>query len=617
MGLLQAAYRTYENHTDKVGVILEGKEVLAPICHMVSNAQLEITITDKGEFQSAAKISSDDKKTIIPVTEDSATRSGKDPKSHPLCDQLRYLAPFGKERFDGYYHQLQEWTNSKNTHPKVQAIFSYIKRETIVKDLAENGTIELDGEIPSNGKIQGKEYGECLVRWRVIPQPNGVKTACWEDQELFDCYIKHFMWTNRDKGQDICYITGEHDLSCKKHPPGITSSPMARLISANDSQNFTYRGRFSTPVQAFNIGYTASQKAHNVLRWIVANYGVYMGGRTFLFWNPETGRVHGIPISAKFSKGDQQPAADFVSYRAEVYETISGYKQSLNDSDDVVISALEAATTGRLSVTYYNELKASDFFQRMEQWYLTCCCDRGRWGIQSPSIRDIVNCAFGSFREDKSGNDRFEADDKVLREHTQRLMHCVIERQMIPFDVVQALTAKAGNLQILSSNTRQLVLFLACAIIRKYKNDKQKREEWTLALDMENRDRSYLFGRLLAVAEQAERSTYKKGEERETNAIRMQSVFTQRPMYAWGIIEYKLIPYYAKLNTGLCMYYKNLIGEIADKISLVDAKDLRSRLDESYLLGYYQQRTALFRKKEVAETINNNTEETNNEHTDE
>ena len=51
-----------------------------------------------------------------------------------------------------------------------------------------------------------------------------------------------------------------------------------------------------------------------------------------------------------------------------------------------------------------------------------------------------------------------------------------------------------------------------------------------MALEPEKKDRSYQFGRLLAVMEKAERDTYDSGEGREPNAIRLQSIFCQRPM---------------------------------------------------------------------------------------
>jgi CRISPR-associated protein Cas8c/Csd1, subtype I-C/DVULG len=593
LGLLQAAHRTYENHVHLVGVKEEGREPLAPVSHAIVNAQIELTISMEGVFQSAREIPKEDTKTIIPVTVASANRTGENIKAHPLSDQLRYLAAFGGEKFETYLEQLRTWAQSEHTHPKVQAVLEYAAGGTIVRDLAACGILEANGDTPANGKLGTTEYGKALVRWRVIPQPSGVKETCWEDATLFSSYVSYFAEKNQSAERDICLITGEEDILCEMHPKGVLSNPNgAKLISANDSSNFTYRGRFSTPRQSVNVGYTTSQKAHNALRWLVANEGVLMGGRSFICWNPEGRIVPGLP----FSSFSQNRPAEFEGYQRELSKTISGYENALKENDDVVVAVLDAATTGRLAVTYYNELKASDFMERIEHWYQSCCWKRGQFGVQSPVIWQIVSCAFGTLQ-----GERFKADDRVVREQSQRLLHCIVDRQGVPLDIVRALTVKAGNLQILGGNTRELILSLACALIRKYENDKQKEEAFTLALDLENRDRSYLFGRLLAVLEHAERSTYTKGESRETNAIRMQSVFTQRPMYAWKILEDKLQPYLQRMNPHLRSYFKDMIGEITKQLP-DEPTILNKPLEPTYLMGYYLQRDAMFQKKEKNET---------------
>ena len=88
----------------------------------------------------------------------------------------------------------------------------------------------------------------------------------------------------------LCMISGETIVPARQHPKGII--PMngnAKLISANDTSNFTYRGRFTDDQQAVTISYEASQKAHNALRWLAVEQGarIVFGGRTFLCWNPQ------------------------------------------------------------------------------------------------------------------------------------------------------------------------------------------------------------------------------------------------------------------------------------------------------------------------------------------
>lgn len=48
-------------------------------------------------------------------------------------------------------------------------------------------------------------------------------------------------------------------------------------------------------------------------------------------------------------------------------------RDQLDNNDNIVIIGLDAATTGRLSITYYNELKGSDFYDRLTDWGQTCC----------------------------------------------------------------------------------------------------------------------------------------------------------------------------------------------------------------------------------------------------
>lgn len=119
-----------------------------------------------------------------------------------------------------------------------------------------------------------------------------------------------------------------------------------------------------------------------------------------------------------------------------------------------------------------------------------------------------------------------------------------------------------------------------------------------MALDQNSTNRSYLFGRLLAVAEMVESRAYGKDEGRETNALRLQKAFALRPLSGWRMLEEKLEPYYKRLDPGLRQYYRGLEQEIVGKLSAADG-DLNKKLDDVYLLGYYHQRA--YRKEKPAE----------------
>src|SRR5574344_1662866 len=66
--------------------------VLLPLAHSTQNAQVEIVIDSDGIFKNAYEVNKDDAVTIIPVTENSSTRTSAAIAPHPLEDKLEYLA---------------------------------------------------------------------------------------------------------------------------------------------------------------------------------------------------------------------------------------------------------------------------------------------------------------------------------------------------------------------------------------------------------------------------------------------------------------------------------------------------------------------------------------------
>ncbi len=603
MSLLQKAVETYDNMAHLVGVPREGHQTLLPVSHIMQNAQIEVTLDAEGNFVSACEVSKEDCKTIIPATEASAGRTSG-VAAHPYSDQLEYLLPINPEKHSEYMKTLSEWANSEYTHPKVKAVFRFISSGALSDKLQANNLLRLntDGGF-DNGKIAGTEYAKCLVRWRV--HNFGGKDASWEDRDLMRAYEAYYEAKGADGTRGLCMISGEESLITPNHPKGITAANYgAKLISANDSSGFTYRGRFTEAWQAATVAYLSSQKAHNALRWIAADQGITQGGRTFLCWNPKGLNVPKIitPLTIGGGKEKLSPT----EYKEELRRTLDGFRNELPSlsSEDVIICAFDAATTGRLSLTYYNELKASDFYERIQSWYESCCWENGRYGkpypefygVQSPSLYQIIRCSFGTERSSiNSEKAKIEVSDGILSEQIQRLMTCITDRAAVPYDVVFALFNKASQPLAYSGDNRSALLFTACAIIRKYLNDKAKKEEWTMAFEPEKQDRSYQFGCLLAVMEKVERDTYDREETREPNAIRLQSVFCKRPMQTAAVLNERLQPYFARLKPSVRAFYKKRIGEIMSIISSIPEEQNRP-LRESYLMGYYLQRQALYTK---------------------
>lgn len=576
MGLFQRAIETYDAMEHIVGVEIAGKETLAPVGHIMAKATIMITIDLEGNFISAEAI---EKYIPIPVTEKSSGRTSTNFVAHCLCDKIAYVCPGCEKKHESYVKKLTEWAESDFSTSKVKAIHSYISKNTIINDLTGAGLLKND-----NGEIKNADD---LICWNVISSFESESGYVWTDSVLQKAHIRYCQYC-QEKQKVFSSFSGEMTYCSDMHMKNIVSfAANAKLISANDEKNFTYLGRFKDKTEAFSIGYIESQKAHNAIKWLISNQKVPIGSRVFVCWNP-----HGKDVpkpNLPFMKNEEK-LPNPTEYKKQMYDALLAYKRELPSGENVVFCAFDAATPGRLSVVYYNEYRASDYLERLAYWDETCCWIDAAFGVYSPLLYNIVNFAFGVQRGSEE-NAKIETDDKVLAQHMQRLLFIRLEKQRFPSDIAMAIAQKANNLQILTKANRAKLLFTACAVIKKYRSDRY-REEWQMSLEPDRRDRSYQYGRLLAVLDNIEGGILReRNEDRETNALKMQSVFVRRPAYAAKIIIDRLkTAYYPRLSPGLRAYYERLIGEIMEKIAEFPEEEFNAPLTETYLLGFYLQR---------------------------
>lgn len=603
MGLLQRALETYDNIESLVGVYMENmKSPLAPIGHIITKMQIEITINANGEFIKAEK--KDDEIIIIPATEESAGRTSGD-RAHPLCDKLEYISNLNAKKHILFVELLQKWHESDYSHPMVDAIYSYILKDTVIKDLEREKCIIRDDK----GEITNQDL---FIGWNVIGFGSS-SGAVWKNRELMERYqLFYNRCLNNGAIIDVCFLTGKTDQLAKQHLGGVVSNyGKAKIISASDEKyNYTYRGKFETPEEALTVSYTSSQKAHNALKWIISNDSRRFGDRTFVCWNPFKKEIPQPYSPLLVRENDNNKLTEPGKYGDVLRNILNGFKsenniKKLQKSDAIVFAGFAAATTGRLSITYYSELQAEDYLERLLKWDSTCCWPYQNFGLQSPSLDQIALMAFGTRRE-KEKKIKIEIDPKIMGEQMQHLFSCRVNGALFPIIIMLSMRHKADNLQAFTRNNpenlllREKLLFTICAVIKKYRYDHWK-EDWKMALEENKKDRSYQFGRLLAVMEKIEDDYYKYSstESRETNAIRMQQKFVQRPFYTAEKVMQKLkAAYLPRLSMGTRIYYDALIGGIMEQLS--EFYDDRNKpLSETYLLGYYLQKNALYTKKQA------------------
>ena len=303
MSWMQQLEKVYNENISFVGEFEERRNqriTLLPVSHVMQSAQIEVLVSSEGEFIRAKVVDKEQARTIVPVTLSSANRTSTS-APHYLHDKLFYVAGDyvaygGLEKRASYYqdymNQMTIWAEDANVPKRVKAIYNYVKKGTLIQDLVnekilpvddENKVIEkwTDKEKPLIYQVVTGDALEAFVRFDVVHKtPN--EPVVWEDKSLFDSYISYFQKVY-ESNQELCYVSGETTVLTSQHGGRVRNAgDMSKLISANDSNGFTYRGRFAAPSEAVQIGYEVSQKAHHTLRWLMQRQSTYVDSRYFI-----------------------------------------------------------------------------------------------------------------------------------------------------------------------------------------------------------------------------------------------------------------------------------------------------------------------------------------------
>ena len=524
--------KTYGRLSEIVGKPDAKGNVLLPPCHMAVNTEICVTINDKGEFLRAEKSKEN---IIIPCTDDSASRSGKAIFPHPLHDQIGYLIADKSKRV-AYLSQLEKW---KGSHKKVNAVYKYVAGGTLINDLRMC-------DLKTDSKL--------FVSFSVETTLDDLISHLWKDDSVAEAW-QTFCRQTETEDKTLCYVTGELAVIRTKHPKGINPSVNgAKVISCNDDKNYTYRGRFAEPDQANAIGAKASHSAHAMLRYLISTQGYKCGSQAIVAWAVDDGSAAFCPIADSYGiyDNDHQTELDKVieaqskvndKHYAKMYSNaINGIGNitKLNEGmRQIAVIAVDAATTGRMAVTFYKDLPENEYTKRIKNWHEQCCWwfrYKGVEYLSAPRADRIIAAVYGELKG-KNNN-------QIKKLGRERILHCIINSERINSGWLASAVQRVSNPFSYSKqeggwdkNRWENAISVTCAIARKYFID--KKEEFSLELDKTCNDRSYLYGRLLAIGDAIEghaRSLQigrEDTDKRPTNAVRYMAAFATRPFRTW------------------------------------------------------------------------------------
>ena len=122
-----------------------------------------------------------------------------------------------------------------------------------------------------------------------------------------------------------------------------------------------------------------------------------------------------------------------------------------------------------------------------------------------------------------------------------------------------------------------------------------------MAWELDKRDRSFQYGRLLAIMERGEMDYYSKTQEtRQTNAIKFMPEYRQRPWFVFERVNRQLHQAYLnRIDPWQANRYERLVGEVTAILGGFPEEELNKPLEDIYLMGYELQRNAFYSKKET------------------
>jgi len=649
-------YETYEQAQD---LELAVDEKPMPICHTLQNAHINIVLDGNGQFLSAKVLNKT--QIFLPSTERSAGRSSGE-AAHPLADKIQYVAAdydaYGGKKsayFDSYALQLNDWCVSHDTHPHIQAVNKYVSKGNVVRDLIQAGVCHVDdssntllSQWPATDdddqatpeifktlpKTKGlTEQGDALVCWSVH-QAGDEQFDTWKNEEIQNAWISYDSKYSGDTS--MCFITGDEVRLSTNHPKKIRhTGDQAKLVSANDTSGYTYRGRFADSGNCANISFSVTQKAHNALRWLIGsrNHAFRNDDQVILSWavsGKPTPPLHldfasvldeplrfNTSVDNTLDRSEADPEIDVTTglgqqFAVKLKKYMLGYAQSFSETpmESVVVMSIDSAVPGRMAVTYYRDFFAKDYIDLLTAWHEQFAWPqrvireminaKGKsikttvWVPAAPTPRTILDACYGNI---------VKSNEALKKQVATRILPCIVERAPLPEDFLKLAIRRASNPNSGEHWEWERNVGVACALYRGFHHpDRQpiesRRREFTMALDEDVTSRDYLFGRLLAIAERIEeQALYLSKVNRPTTSQRLMQRFADRPSSTWLTIFKQLDPYMRQLRTSRAGFLVNREKEIDSIVDAFQPDDFTSdkALSGEFLLGFHCQRLELRR----------------------
>lgn len=487
-------------------------------------------------------------------------KTNKAQKSHEALIEknLKFLEGLDSPVINAYRKFLQNW-NAKEE----------IQNESLLglgKDYAKSGFVFC---------ISG--YPECLLH---------------EDEQIKRCWENYYQQTqklNTDAYVSQCAVVGEKAPIARIHnkikgiPGGLATGSV--LIGFNNLSENSYRNEQS---YNSNISQTAMKKYTEALNYLLSErkHRIFLDDLTIVFWAMSPNEDYETKFMAMLmGQSDEMDAEQTDSMLSTLMndakegritsERLKSLDMIQNDVDFYIVGL--KPNSSRVAVKFIYRKKYADILWNIARHQLDMQISEKMRPIPFWRIKaELVS--------PKSNN------DKINPALAAKLFEAVIYGQKYPGYLLETVIRR------IKTDVDSEINRVRAGIVKACINRNYSKEEFKVALDKENCGQAYLCGRLFAVLEKLQQEASNNSLNRTIKEAYFASA-SSKP----AIIFPKLI----KLGQNHLnkvkypTFYNKLIGEIMEKLEGEFPETLLLVEQGKFIVGYYQQYQAFFKKNEM------------------
>lgn len=568
-------YKFYEDNLDMVGKKFHKKSgktnkyyFFTPVGFTQIKPKYVFEITDNGTLHGIVEETIE---KLVPVSLKSATRTS-DVNPHILADKISYFKE--PERKEAHLKQLAEVSNSlKQDCPELLTVSNYILSNDVYLDLETYikasvlNRLKTKSKVPTVAEIKKeeekkfKDISKEYIAFRLISKPD-----YFESDDFLNLWQKfHIDSLNQspDYEYGLDYITG----NIEKITGNVVGYDGTKKLTSVSKD--TVKEQFES-INPTSLGYLTFEKVMSALNFLKYHQSVDMpigNSRKMILLEKSNNKVS-TQVNNVFSDlllDVLKKTKKEKSYQKDLDSLITGKNTSVL-SDNFMVITIDNFTKGRCAIIDYHPLTL-EYLQNLSDYANNVGCST--WNVLKLMYPKKTNYA-----------NLISLDHKVL-------FNAIKNGQSIPSNVCKSHFRVLINPNNTVHKETQDKFKVWQQNLNIFENlYLYKREDLPKMLDKNYNNRSYLFGRALAVYHYVESRSKDDSNKNNTISMKYFSMMQKSPAKTLLIVKNRTSPYFRKEKSA--KDFEDILLEITDKFEIGEFNK-KEVLSEDFLLGFNHQ----------------------------